>query len=144
MLSLTQIFTIKNHPGLFKAAKPIKGGFVAESLINGERVPVTDTSDDAFCLAGIEIYGKKAKEEEENLLPLSLIFKSMQAHTTEPVDAKAHVNAIKDYFEAIAPEIDPKRVFASELRKIIGWYNLLKDKVTFESPVPLSQTKEAA
>ena len=124
-MHLKFIFSIKTKPGLFIAQNKIKEGFVAESLLDGHKEPVKKGSAEAYCLADIELYGKNG------MIRLKHVFHLMQLHPTPAVHDKEHVETVKAYFLNLIPDLDTKRVFANDMRKIITWFNLLNGKVNF-------------
>jgi hypothetical protein len=59
-----------------------------------------------------------------------------QESSTAPLDTKkADNNAIKAYFSAVYPDMDEQRVYVSDMKKILKWYELLKenDLLNFEA-----------
>ncbi len=135
---LSEIFTIENHEGLFKLVGPINKGFIVESLVTRQRVPVTESTDDAYNLAQINIFttGKS--------ISLLNVFILMKANAAAPVDEKADDATLKTYFKSILPHYDAKRVFTSDIKRAISWYRLLEDKVDFSIPVAANEKQELA
>src|SRR6201999_2437957 len=76
---------------------------------------------------------------------------TMQEHeaTIKPIDPKdADNNGIKNYFKSIFPEFDEERVYVSDMKKMLKWYDLLKanDLLKFDAPeeTTASETEEVA
>lgn len=121
-MELDKIISISGKPGLYKVLNQSKTGFVIESLADGKRTTHLATQN-VSTLKDIAIY---TYEEE---YPLGLIFKSM----FEKEGGKTvFSNDTKDpelmaYFEEIVPNYDKERVYPSNVKKVIKWYNLLVD-----------------
>ncbi|MDP3353661.1 MAG: DUF5606 domain-containing protein [Flavobacteriaceae bacterium] len=121
-MGLDKIISITGKPGLFKVLNQSKNGFVIESLTDGKRTTLIGNQN-VSTLKDIAIY---TYEEE---FPLGLIFKSM----FEKEGGKTSINHdAKDadlmaYFEEIVPNFDKERVYPSNVKKVIKWYNQLVD-----------------
>lgn len=123
-MSLDKILSVAGKPGLFKLLTQTRAGFVAESLLDGKKVSVT-TSSNVSVLSEIAIY---TLEEE---VPLHQVFAKIQAKENggkTAVDHKAEKIELEEYFFEILPNYDEDRVYASDIKKIVQWYNLLHDK----------------
>lgn len=120
-MTLDKILSIEGKPGLFKLLKQTRTGFVAESLLNGKRLSVGITHKVSL-LSEIAIF---TLEEE---LPLADVFiKIMEKEKGGKTGIGHKESAIKleEYFFEILPNYDEDRVYASDIKKVIKWYNLL-------------------
>ena len=121
-MGLDKIISISGKPGLYKVLNQSKAGFVIESLTDGKRTTHLATQN-VSALKDIAIY---TYEEE---FPLGLIFKSMfekeGGKTAISQDAKD--SELMAYFEEIVPNFDKERVYPSNVKKVIRWYNQLVD-----------------
>ncbi|MDH8702338.1 hypothetical protein M2138_001699 [Dysgonomonadaceae bacterium PH5-43] len=118
---LKDILSVSGKPGLFKLISKAKNMFVAESLIDKKRIPVY-MRDKVVSLGDISIY----TEDEE--VALALVLDSIKKkEDSKPLDLGKSVSndELKAYFETILPDFDKDRVYPSDIRKVIGWYNLL-------------------
>lgn len=125
-MELKDILSITGSPGLYKLVAPSKGGFIVESLIDGKRTSVSasGTTPPTF-LAEVGIF---TTDED---MPLSEVFKKMKEHGGETIDPKTEEKALRAYFKSVVPAYDEERVYPSHIKKIVTWYNLLKDKIDF-------------
>ncbi len=80
-------------------------------------------------LEDITIYG------ENQEIKLIDVLTKIADHKNVP-DAKADGNALKSFFEDVAPDYDKEKVYTSDMKKIVGWYNLLKDLPLFTETAP--------
>jgi hypothetical protein len=120
-MSLDKILSIGGRPGLYRLITQTRSGFVAESLSDGKKISVGLTGN-VSVLSEIAIY---TLEEE---LPLRSVFeKIQQKESGEPtsISHKSDKLQLEEYFFDILPNYDEDRVYPSDIRKVIQWYNLL-------------------
>lgn len=122
-MSLQKILAISGKPGLFELKVQTRTGFVAESLIDGKRLTVGLRANVSL-LSEIAIY---TYNEE---VKLAEIFKTIAAKENNgiSISIKENDEVLKNYFREILPEYDETRVYNSDIKKIINWYNLLQPK----------------
>ncbi|MEI6576549.1 MAG: DUF5606 domain-containing protein [Bacteroidota bacterium] len=122
-MDLSKIMSISGRPGLFKLVGQTKSGAIVESLLDQKRFPVFP-HDKISSLEEISIF---TTEED---VPLKEVLKKISEKEiagTAP-DSKITNDALWKYFGEVLPEFDKDRVYASDIRKVISWYNLLLDK----------------
>ncbi len=118
-----KILAISGRTGLFKLVGQMKNGIVAESLEDGKRFPVY-VSENISSLEDISIY------TEEGEKPLREIFKSIHTHEKGKkisVDLSKNED-LKKYFSAVVPNYDVDKVYPSDIKKALKWYNSLLEK----------------
>lgn len=120
---LKEILSISGRPGLQKLISNSSNAIIVESLIDGKRFPAYSNSK-IIALEDISIY----TENED--LPLKDIFKRiyLREEGKQALSHKEATEKVISYFEEIVPEYDKDRVYTSDMKKIIQWYNLLIDK----------------
>ena len=106
---------------MFKMVSQTKNGIIVESLETKKRIPAYTTSK-VSALEDIAIY----TESEE--VALKEVFKRIAEKENKglAVDPKSSSDNLKAYFEAILPEYDREKVYVSDIKKVIVWYNLLQ------------------
>lgn len=122
-MTLEKILAIGGKPGLYKLVTQTRGGFVAESLLDKKRTTVGLRSN-VSVLSEIAIY---TLEEE---LPLRAVFQKIQEREEggkTSVDHKDDKLKLEEYFFGILPDYDEDRVYSSDIKKVIQWYNILHD-----------------
>nr|WP_299338257.1 DUF5606 domain-containing protein [Allomuricauda sp.] len=122
-MALDKILSIAGKPGLFKLLTQTRTGFVGESLIDGKRVSV-GLRNNVSVLSEIAIY---TLEEE---IPLKDVFqkiKEKEGGKKTSISHKAEKIQLEEYFFEVLPNYDEDRVYASDIKKIVQWYNLLWD-----------------
>jgi len=120
-MALDKILSIEGKPGLFKLLTQTRTGFVAESLMDGKRLSVGITHKVSL-LSEIAVF---TLEEE---LPLADVFmKIIEKENGGKTSIGHKESAIKleEYFFEVLPNYDEDRVYASDIKKVIKWYNLL-------------------
>jgi len=117
---LKGILSISGQPGLFKLVTETKNSIIVESLVTGKRIPAYSTSK-ISTLSDISIF------TETGEILLTELFVRIKA-SGKLISPKASANEIKAFFEEVLPEYDKDRVYVSDMKKIIQWYQLLSDK----------------
>lgn len=123
-MDLGKILAISGKGGLFQVVGQTNNGVIVESLLDGKKFPTYSTQQ-VSALEEISIYG----EEED--IPLKDIF--TRIHKVEngketSVSPKDSGAAIREYFSDIIAEFDDERVYNSDIKKVLSWYNLLLKK----------------
>ena len=120
-MSLEKILSISGKPGLYKILTQTRGGFVAESLLDKKKVTVNMQSN-VSVLSEIAIY---TLTEE---LPLKEVFKKINDKENGKPTSISHKDSkdvLEEYFFEVLPDYDEDRVYASDIKKVVQWYNLL-------------------
>ncbi|MDG1393960.1 MAG: DUF5606 domain-containing protein [Flavobacteriaceae bacterium] len=137
-MELDKILAISKKPGLFKLITQSRGGFIAESLIDQKRLSVS-ISNNVSVLSEIAIY---TLNEE---LPLKDVFLKIfekekgQDTSTSP---KASKDDLEAYFFSVLPNYDEDRVYPSDIKKVLNWYNLLNKHKLLDFKTEASSTEE--
>ena len=122
-MTLDKILAIGGKPGLFKLLTQTRSGFVGESLLNGKKVAVS-IRNNVSVLSEIAIY---TLEEEVPLREVFQKIKEKENGGKTSIGHKEEKIKLEEYFFDILPNYDEDRVYASDIKKIIQWYNLLHD-----------------
>lgn len=123
-MGLEKILAISGKPGLYELITQTRTGFVASSLIDGKRLSLNLRSNISL-LSEIAIY---TLSEE---VPLREVFKKIQEKENGKQTAVSHKEEnvkLEEYFFDILPDYDEDRVYVSDIKKVIRWYNLLVEK----------------
>ena len=119
-MDLRTVLSVSGKPGLFKLIAHQKNGVVVESLLDGKRTAISANAN-VSSLGDIAIY---TYEEE---VPLRDVFKAM-AEVTEGNEALSHKSSkdqLEDFFGEVLPKFDQERVYASDIKKVVQWFNIL-------------------
>lgn len=136
-MEFNKIIAVAGKPGLFKVITQSQNRIIVESLADKKRVPINNTQDVSL-LENIAIY---TLEEE---VPLLTIFKTMfeKSEGKQTLSHKESSNKLTTYFSEILPNYDEERVYTSNIKKIIQWYNALVDVGFNFSEIEASTTEE--
>ncbi|MBC8768992.1 DUF5606 domain-containing protein [Arenibacter sp. BSSL-BM3] len=138
-MSLNKILSIAGKPGLFKLLTQTRSGFVAESLLDGKKVTVS-FKNNVSVLSEIAIY---TLEEE---VPLKDVFEKIKEKEEGGKTAVSHKDdkiKLEEYLFEVLPNYDEDRVYASDIKKIVQWYNLLHEHGITEY-ADVEETEEAS
>ena len=136
-MNLHAIVAVSGKPGLWKALVQNKAGFILESLDAQKTKMVANLSTAKMAaLDEITVFG------EDDDIKLTDILERMKTAVKVP-DAKADGKALRSFFREVAPDHDEERVYSSDIKKIITWYNILKDLPLFNEEAQQAVAEEA-
>jgi hypothetical protein len=129
-MNLQGIVAVSGKPGLWKALAQNKTGYILESLDEHKTKLVANLSTAKIAaLHEITLFGL----EED--IKLTDVFDRMKNATGIP-DAKADGKKFREFFREVAPDHDEEKVYASDMKKVIVWYQALKDLPLFNEDEP--------
>ncbi|WZL89293.1 DUF5606 domain-containing protein [Salinimicrobium sp. 3283s] len=122
-MKLDKVLSISGKPGLYELKAQTRGGFVAESMLDGKKISV-NMRHNVSLLSEIAIY---TYSEE---VPLREVFQKIydKENGGEAISHKESKAKLEEYFSEVLPDYDEDRVYISDIKKIIQWYNLLVSK----------------
>jgi hypothetical protein len=119
-MEFDKLISVSGYGSLYKIISKTNFGLIAESLEDGKRMPVYQ-SYNVSTLTDISIY------TEEGDVSLKEVF--LKIYETEGgkecAAAKAKDPEVKKYFEGILPDYDKEKVYTSDIKKLLKWYNQL-------------------
>lgn len=120
-MSLEKIMAISGKPGLYELKTQTRTGFLAQSLADGKTLSVS-ARHNVSLLSEIAIY---TLSEE---VPLAEVFEkiSNKENGGEAISHKSSKDELEAYFFEVLPDYDEDRVYASDIKKVVQWYNLLQ------------------
>lgn len=136
-MGLEKILSVAGKPGLYKLITQTRTGFVAESLLDGKRITVSLRSS-VSVLSEIAIY---TLEEEVPLREVFLKIQTKEDGSKTSISHKDEKIKLEEYFFEVLPNYDEDRVYVSDIKKIIQWYNILTDNniANFSEDVDVQQ-----
>jgi hypothetical protein len=118
-MKLEDILAVSGKPGLFKLLAQSRNGLIAESLLDGKRLPISSTQQ-VSALKDIAIY------TYDKEVPLTEVFGLMAKLADSEIPNKKSSGAeFHDFFLKILPDYDQERVYTSDIKKVINWYTSL-------------------
>jgi len=120
---LKGILAISGQPGLYKVISEGKNNVVIESLLTGKK----STAYADAKMSSLEDIAIYTSSED---VPLKKVFRKIadKENGGPAINVKSSPEELKNYFEEILPEYDKERVYGSDVKKVISWYNLLNEK----------------
>lgn len=118
---LKEILSISGRPGLYKLISYGKNLIIVESLIDNKRIPA-HSRDKIISLGDIAIYTDSAE------VPLNEVLEKVAIkHDRKAINAKDYSNSaeLQTFFAEILPDYDKERVYNTDIKKVITWYNIL-------------------
>ena len=124
---LSRILAISGQSGLYLYISQARNGAVVEALADKKRSSVGMTSK-LTSLADISIY---TDDEEVKLQDVFLKMKDVLGEADAP-SAKSEPAALKALFEKALPDYDRDRFYVSHMKKVVEWYNALKNYASLD------------
>ena len=137
-MSLDKIVSISGKPGLYHLRAQTRSGFIAESLTDGKKIPV-GLRHNVSVLSEISIYTLDGEA------PLRDVFAKIaeKENGEKAISHKVSKDELEAYFFDVLPNFDEDRVYASDMKKVIQWYNLLQANDLLETAEAHSETANA-
>lgn len=124
-MEFKDIMSISGLPGLFSLVSTKNSGIVVKSLEDEKTQFVSSRIHGISSLDNISVY--LSQEETTSLRNVLAEMKKQEATLPLP-DPKADPALLKKYFKAIVPEYDEERVHVSDMKKMVKWYQMLKQR----------------
>lgn len=122
-MNLEKILSILGKPGLYALKVQTRTGYLAESLVDGKKISV-GLKASVSLLSEISIY----TINEEKLLTEVMRNIAIKENEGPAISHKEDNATLVAYFSEILPEYDSERVYPSDIKKILNWYNLLQSR----------------
>ncbi|AUC14821.1 hypothetical protein BTO06_06555 [Tenacibaculum sp. SZ-18] len=119
-MEFSKIIAVSGKPGLFEILSQTKSGVIVKSLLEDKRMPITATHNVSL-LENIAIF---TYTED---IPLAEVFSNIASKENgkEAISHKESATKLTEYFSEVLPEYDEERVYTSNIKKVIQWYNIL-------------------
>ncbi len=150
-MDLKEIMAVSGYPGLYKFVSQGRSGIIVESLVDKKRTNVPAS-------AKVSSMGDIAVFTNAEDVPLHRVLQAIK----DKHSAGASINPkqtsdedLKKYFAEILPDYDRDRVYMSDIKKIISWYNILQqndildfdvkeeEEAPAESAAPAAEAEQA-
>ena len=119
---LKNILSITGKPGLYKLVSQGNNMLIVESLVDGKRMP-TYARDKIVSLGEISMYTMGEDIAFSEVLTKLGAKEGLKAVGFDP--KKADNDQLRDFFGEVLPDYDRDRVYPSDIRKLVQWYNIL-------------------
>lgn len=136
---LSKILSITGRPGLYKLISTNKNLNIVESLADGKRIPVYP-QEKVVALSDVSIY------TTDGDVPLRVVLKKIkEKENGEKVtlDSKSPGRELLAFLEGVLPDYSRESVYASDVKKMISWYNILMENgISLEEEEKEPEVKE--
>jgi len=121
------IASVSGKSGLFKVLSPARSGVILESLNEEKKRMVAGIHQKVSVLDEISVF----VHNNEGSVPLkNVLHKIYVEFEDDPgVDSASSSEEFKAFFKYILPDYDENRVYVSDMKKIVGWYNILRKQL---------------
>src|SRR5688572_29291849 len=129
-MEYSKLVAVTGLPGLYELVNSKTDGAIVRSLEDNSTKFASSRIHNFSHLESIEVYTLR---DNVNLVE---IFHAMEKAGGSLPDGKDN-SVLKKYFEKAYPDLDFERVYASDLKKMVRWFDILKRKnVEIKLPEP--------
>jgi len=136
-MDLTKILSISGKPGLFQVISQLKNAVLVESLIDKKRFPAF-AHEKISSLKEISVFTTGDDKPLKDVL--KTLFDKFEGKTA--IDTKVDDKTLKAFFLEVVPDYDSERVYVSDIKKIINWYNMLAENKLLDFTEPKEEMSE--
>jgi hypothetical protein len=125
---LKEVANISGKGGLYRILKPGRSGVIVESMDAKKKREMVPATARVSVLKDISIYQQGVNDS----MPLGDIFLAMREKFGEKIELDTKVANTEEFYSTLGevmPDFDRERVHASDVKKLINWYNLLSVKM---------------
>lgn len=124
-MNLENFVAVSGLPGIYRMAANRSNGLIIEDLSTGKRRFASARKHQFTPLESIAIF-----TDDGDSIELKEVFKTMleQFETIPPVSASGKPDELHEYFEKVLPNYDRDKVFTSDIKKVIKWFNHLNER----------------
>lgn len=137
---LKTILSISGKPGLYKLVSQAKNMLIVETIAADKKRMPAYAKDKIISLADIAMYTNDAE------VPLAEVLEALKEKENGAVASidvkKASSEELRTFMAEILPDFDRDRVYPSDIKKLVSWYNILITNGITEFKEPA--TEEAA
>lgn len=122
---LKEVANISGQSGLYRILKPTRTGVIVESLDGKKARSVVGANARVSVLKDISVY---LANHQDNSIPLGDVFLAIREKHGEKVEVNVKTSSdaeLFDFLDTVAPDFDRDKVFPSDVKKMINWYNIL-------------------
>lgn len=120
-MTLKEIASVSGKPGLYRVLKPTRTGIILETIDEQRKKLVANSNSRVSLLQEISVY----TTTDEGSILLENVFKSIKALKGESIEPISGDAGLFSFLKEVVPEYDADRVYASDVKKMIVWYNTI-------------------
>lgn len=136
MEALKQIANVAGYSGLYRILKPGRAGVIVESLDDKKAKTMMGPTARVSVLNDISIYVDDDSDEQS--IPLGDVLLTIHEKYGDKltVDPKGSNSELADFMAEVVPSYDRERVRATDIKKLVSWYGILRQHApeVFDTP----------
>ena len=135
---LGKVLTVSGEQGLFTYVAQAARGAILESMLTKKRF-AAGPSVKMSALSDISIF------TQEGEMKLQDVLTAMKNHLGDEKapSGKSSPEAIKEFFSKVVPDYDGDRFYPSHMKKVVEWYNCLKEYASLDFETEDQEAKSA-
>ena len=141
-MTLADIAAVSGKGGLFKVLAPTKSGVILESMDEAKTKMVATSNHKLSLLNEISIY----TTTKEGTTALDDVLRKINKDFGDDlgVDANSDPTELKAFLKSVLPEYDEDRVYVSDIKKLVKWYDVIRKQAPEILTEPVEQEKKTA
>ncbi|MFN3404025.1 MAG: DUF5606 domain-containing protein [Cytophagaceae bacterium] len=142
-MDLKDIAAVSGKSGLFLVLKPTRNGVILETIDQAKSKFVANANTRVSLLKEISIY----TTSKEGSVPLEDVFAKIHEKFGKSINLNAKTSSDKELYDFIAhvvPDYDSERVYLSDVKKLVSWYNIIGSSLPERFDAPKEEKKDAA
>jgi hypothetical protein len=138
IMEYNRIVAVTGMPGLYEVVTSKTDGALVRSLEDKSTKFISSRVHNMSHLESIEVYTVRDNVQ------LSDLFEAMKSNGAALPDVKDN-KAVKSYFEKVYPDLDFERVYVSDMKKMVKWFDIIKTlDIDFSSPEETTEEEEVS
>lgn len=139
---LKEIAAISGMPGLYRLVRPTRAGVIIEALNDKGSRSVAAAQNKVSLLQEISIY----TQDYDQTVPLTEVFDRIhQQHGADlGLSNKSNDQELVSFMEGIIPDYDRERVYLSDIKKLVQWYNIVSQRLEYQAPATEDEASKDA
>ena len=135
-MEFSDIAAVSGKGTLFKIVQPTRTGVILESLDEHKKKMVATMHNKVSILSEISIY----TTDTEGAVPLEDVMRKIHGEFDgdTDLDKNSSPEELKSFLKFILPDFDDSRVYVSDIKKVVSWY----DQLVKQAPEVLAEEKE--
>jgi hypothetical protein len=120
-MTLKEIASVSGKPGLYKVLKPTRTGIILETIDEQKKKTIANANSRVSLLQEISVY----TTNEEGSILLEDVFKAIKKAKGDVIETLTTEADLFSFLGSIIPDFDTERVYPSDIKKMIAWYNTI-------------------